>query len=61
MSFSRPIQWYHSHAVPIWPDGTFNRNLMLCFVYKCAAKAFYSCPAIISHRPELQKTPKEPQ
>ena len=28
---------------------------------RCAAKAFYSCPAIISHRPESQKTPKEPQ
>ena len=27
----------------------------------CAAKAFYSCPAIISRRPESQKTPKEPQ
>ncbi len=24
MSFSRPIQWYHSHADPIWPDDTFN-------------------------------------
>ncbi len=24
MFFSRPIQWYHSHADPIWPDGTFN-------------------------------------
>jgi hypothetical protein len=24
MSFSRPIQWYHSHAGPIWLDGTFN-------------------------------------
>ncbi len=23
MSFSRPIQWYHSHAGPIWLDGTF--------------------------------------
>jgi hypothetical protein len=23
MSFSRPIQLYHSHADPIWPDGTF--------------------------------------
>ncbi len=23
MSFSRPIQWYHSHADSIWPDGTF--------------------------------------
>ncbi len=24
MSFSRPIQLYHSHADPIWPDGNFN-------------------------------------
>ena len=23
MCFLRPIQWYHSHADPIWPDGTF--------------------------------------
>jgi hypothetical protein len=23
VSFSRPIQCYHSHADPIWPDGTF--------------------------------------
>jgi hypothetical protein len=22
-SFSRPIQWYHTHADPIWPDSTF--------------------------------------
>jgi hypothetical protein len=25
MSFSRPIHWYHSHADPILPDGTFKR------------------------------------
>jgi hypothetical protein len=39
------------------------RNFFSVFflVYFCAAKAFYSCPAIISHRPESQKTPKEPQ
>ncbi len=24
MFFSKPMQWYHSHADPIWPDGTFN-------------------------------------
>jgi hypothetical protein len=24
MSYSRPFQWYHSHADTIWPDGTFN-------------------------------------
>ncbi len=23
MSFLRPIQWYHSQADQIWPDGTF--------------------------------------
>ncbi len=23
MSFSRPIQWHHSHADPLWPDGAF--------------------------------------
>ncbi len=23
MSLSRPIQWYHSHADPIRPDGIF--------------------------------------
>jgi hypothetical protein len=23
MSFLRAIQWFHSHADPIWPDGTF--------------------------------------
>jgi hypothetical protein len=26
MSFLRPIQWYHSHVDPIWPDGTFNAD-----------------------------------
>jgi hypothetical protein len=25
MPFSRHIQWYHSHADPIWPDGTFKQ------------------------------------
>ncbi len=29
--------------------------------YVCAAKAFYSCPAINSRRPESQNTSKEPQ
>jgi hypothetical protein len=23
MSFLRAFQWYHYHADPIWPDGTF--------------------------------------
>ncbi len=30
-------------------------------ISNCAAKAFYSCPAIISQRPESQKISKEPQ
>ncbi len=29
MSFSSSIQWYHPHADPIWPDGTFNPILLL--------------------------------
>jgi hypothetical protein len=29
--------------------------------YNCAAKAFYSCPAIISQRPESRIISKEPQ
>ena len=30
MSFSRPIQWYHSHADQIWPDSTFKANVENC-------------------------------
>ncbi len=26
MSFLRPIQWYHSQADPIWPDGTLKNK-----------------------------------
>ncbi len=26
MFFSRPIQWYHSHADPIWLDGTLKQG-----------------------------------
>jgi hypothetical protein len=26
MSFSRPIQWHHFHAEPIWPDGIFKSS-----------------------------------
>ncbi len=32
MSFSRPIQWYHSHEDPIWPDGTFNLFLNTAWI-----------------------------
>jgi len=33
----------------------------VCTVRKCAAKAFYSCPAIISQRLESRIISKEPQ
>ncbi len=29
--FSRPIQWYHSLADPIWPDGTFKMNFQIAY------------------------------
>ncbi len=32
MSFSRPIPWYHSHADPIWPDGTLQGNVPCDFL-----------------------------
>jgi hypothetical protein len=38
MSISRPIQWYHSLADPIWPDGT-----LPLLIYH-----FYDCSAVIS-------------
>jgi hypothetical protein len=42
----------------------FPQNLITCSIMRfthCAAKAFYSCPAIISRRPGSQNTPKESQ
>ncbi len=32
LSFSRPIHWYHSHADPIWTDGTFNDDAVFCLL-----------------------------
>ncbi len=46
MSFSRPIQWYHSHVDPIWPDGALNAigksrlNMYARYAFKGIA-AFY--------------------
>ncbi len=28
---SRPVQWYHSHAVPIWPDGIFKGHKFITY------------------------------
>ncbi len=35
MSFSRPIQWYHSHVDPICLDNTFNyfANFYIIFLW----------------------------
>ncbi len=40
MSFSRPIQWYHSPSDPIWPDGTFKEecNLPIFYISNGATK-----------------------
>jgi hypothetical protein len=45
MSISRPIQWYHSHADPIWPDGTFKTPIVLDCVLYCIFSITYSLPA----------------
>ncbi len=37
MSFSRPFQWYQSHAEPFWPDGTFKGKI------NPHVEAFFSC------------------
>ncbi len=29
MTFSRPIQWYHSQADPIWPDRIFKVTIAI--------------------------------
>ncbi len=50
MSFSRPVQWYHSHADPIWPDGTFKAEI----VYQIDSKAFVSVPL----KPPTANSPK---
>ncbi len=33
MSFQRAFQWYHSHADPIWPDGTFKQWFLKSLQY----------------------------
>jgi hypothetical protein len=43
MSFLRPIQWYHSKADPIWPEGTFKPEQSLEFlsISKKQAETYY--------------------
>jgi hypothetical protein len=57
MSFSRPLQWCHSHADPIWQDGTLKaysressffhiKSKYLCFIsrfYYAIVAAYLNC------------------
>ena len=46
MSFSRPIQRYHFHVDPIWPDGTFKELVTsLCYY----VPMFYMIIYIVAH------------
>jgi hypothetical protein len=60
VSPSGPMLPYLAICLPIWSFVCLSVQ-MSAYLEQCAAKAFYSCPAIISRRPESQKTPKEPQ
>ncbi len=49
MSFSRLIQWYHSHVEPIWPDGTFKKD-----VYVLEKTDEVKCETGIHVRPQME-------
>ena len=54
--------WYSVRICSLDVDmNNMDEKLLLYCRCLCAAKAFYSCPAIISRRPESQNTSKEPQ
>jgi hypothetical protein len=42
-------------------DNSKNKESLDITVHFCAARAFYDCPAIISHRPRSQNILKEAQ
>ncbi len=48
MSFSRPIQWYHFHEDPIWPDGIFKE------AYTLISRLRQSDPFFSKHTATLQ-------
>jgi hypothetical protein len=58
MLFSRPIQWYHSHADPIWPDGTFEVKILFLLFAVCSC-CFVMPRQLITPGPEsFQTKPK---
>ncbi len=54
MTFLRPIKWYHSHADPFWPDGTFNLTLYILLwknlreqpIHNIIFKYYYPLPGV---------------
>ncbi len=52
MSFLRPIQWYHSHADPIWPNGTFKASSCLYQAESaCLTRLLVSVPGTLLSLP----------
>jgi hypothetical protein len=46
MSYSRPIQWYHSHADPFWSHGTsLKTNVFLYYAHIRANAFLLTCSA----------------
>ncbi len=48
---SKPFQWYHSHADPIWPDDTFKnrikrRNTLDIYSSESTVKSEISVPVL---------------
>jgi hypothetical protein len=67
MFFSRPIQWYHSHADPIWLDGTFKSMVPQCVGAKSKAemeemlRQGYSMQEVLDHFMKHGRTEEEEQ
>ncbi len=58
MSFSRPIQWYHSHADPIWPDGTFKPERKE--MKTCSTVSLHSARSMLTMRSYISFFPFTP-
>jgi hypothetical protein len=67
MSFLRPIQWYQSHADPVWPDGTFKSLVPQCVGAKSKAemeemlRQGYSMQEVLDHFMKHGRTEEEEQ
>ena len=67
MSFSRPIQWHHSHEDLIWLDGTFKSMVPQCVGAKSKAemeemlRQGYSMQEVLDHFMKHGRTEEEEQ